>query len=274
MGDCTSDASYHEVARLSAAGHTLAVATVVRTRGSVPRRAGARMVVRLDGTFSGTVGGGEMEARVIREARALLDSPEHTRFLSFRFEDPAKGDVGVCGGQVEVYVEAVRPREKLVVVGGGHVGKAVAHLGGWLGLEVVVCDDRPAFASEEEVPGADAYLVCPLAELPARVQLDARTYVVLTTRGVDVDVAGLPSVLDSAAAYVGVIGSRRRAATLRRKLVEAGVSDDRLARLTSPIGLDLRTETPEEIALSVLAQILAVRRGGARPPATGESGGQ
>ncbi len=256
---------YERLAEIERSGTPAALATIIQARGAVPRHAGSKMIVYADGRIEGTVGGGEMESRVVREALEILQTGEPRR-LHYTFSDPSDGDPGVCGGEIDVFVEPLTQPPTLIVVGAGHVGKAVVHLGHWLGFRVVVSDDRPEFATAEAVPGADAYVACALAELPARSRIDARTYVVLTTRGVDVDVAGLPALLESPAAYIGIIGSRRRWETSVQELQAQGVPDTMLGRIHSPIGLELNAETPEEIAVSILAEIILQRRGG-----TGES---
>ncbi|MCK4960951.1 MAG: XdhC family protein, partial [Anaerolineales bacterium] len=162
----------------------------------------------------------------------------------------------------EVFVEAIRPRSTLVVIGAGHVGKAVAHIASWLGFRVVVADDRPDFATPGAVPGADVYLSCELGELPDKMQINEETYLVLTTRGASVDIDGLPVLLDTPAAYIGVIGSRRRWETTAQKLLEKGISEEKISRVTSPMGIELNAETPEEIAVSILAEIIMLRCGG------------
>lgn len=253
--------AYQRLAELERSGQAAALATVIRARGSVPRHAGSKMIVFPDGRIEGTIGGGEMERRVIAEAVQALARGE-PRLVHYTLCDPSQGDPGVCGGEVEVYVEPIQPKPTLVVVGGGHVGRAVAHLGQWLGFRVVVCDDRPEYATAESVPDADAYVTCPLSELPARVPIDEHTYLVLATRSVDIDVPGLPALLETPAAYIGVIGSRRRWETSAQQLRQRGVPDSAIARVTSPMGLELGAETPEEIALSILAEIILVRRGG------------
>jgi xanthine dehydrogenase accessory factor len=219
------------------------------------------MLVYPDGTFLGTVGGGALESRVMDEARQSL-SDGKARLLSYNMADPSRGDPGVCGGQVEVFVEPVLPPAMVVIVGAGHVGKAVAHLAKWLGFRVAVSDDRPEFATPEAVPGADAYYPVAMAELSEALQLGSRSYVVITSRGSSVDVEGLPPLLASQAAYIGVIGSRRRWATTVRGLKEKGVTDEQLAHVHSPMGLELNAETPEEIAVSIMAEILMLRDGG------------
>ncbi len=238
-----------------------ALCTIIRSQGSTPRHVTSKMLVFADGSFTGTVGGGEMESRVIAEAlRAIAEAAP--RLLQYNMSDPARGDPGVCGGQVEIFVEPILPRPTVVVIGLGHVGKAVAHLAHWLGFRVVASDDRPEFCSPQAVPEADAFYPVPLADLADQLNINPWTYLVLTTRGVTVDVAGMPDLLASPAAYVGVIGSRRRWATARQQLLEAGVPEQKLAQVHSPIGLEIQAETPEEIALSILAEIVMLRQGG------------
>lgn len=252
---------FQRLAELERSGERAALAIVIRHQGSVPRHAGAKMIVFADGRIEGTIGGGELESRVIEEARAAL-ADGRPRRLTYAFRDPEQGDVGVCGGEMEVFVDPVGQEPQLVVIGGGHVGKAVAHLGKWLGFRVVVCDDRPEFARPEAVPDADAHIACPLGEIPSRVDIHPQSYIVLTTRGVQVDVEGLPALLETPAAYIGVIGSRRRWETTAEALLDRGVSPEAVERVVSPVGLELNAETPEEIAVSIMAEIIMRRRGG------------
>lgn len=244
-------------------GQTVALCVVVRTRGSTPRRVGSKMLVYPDGRIVGTVGGGETEHRVVQEAlQALRDG--RPRLLEYRLVDPKRGDPGVCGGEMHIYVEPVQPPPTLLVVGAGHVGRAVAHLGKWLGFRVVVTDDRAELCRAEDFPDADLCLAVPARELPQRVPITAQTYIALVTRGSPVDVDALPALLASPAPYIGVIGSRRRWATTVAALRARGIGEEDLARVHAPIGLDIAAETPREIAVSILAEIIAVYRGGQR----------
>jgi xanthine dehydrogenase accessory factor len=252
---------FARLAELERTGVEAALATVIRDQGSVPRRAGARMLVFADGHTEGTIGGGEMESRVANEARQVIQERK-PRIVPYRFNDPQHGDPGVCGGEIEVFIEPLRARPTLVVAGIGHVGQAVAHLGHWLGFRLVVSDDRAEFAAPGIVPEADQTICCPLEDLPQRMPIDDQTYLVLTTRNVTLDVAGLPSLLKTDFAYLGIIGSRRRWETTVGKLREAGIPEAQIQRVVSPTGLELNAETPEEIALSILAQIILLRRGG------------
>jgi xanthine dehydrogenase accessory factor len=252
---------YQALADLETKNESAALCTVVRSQGSTPRHSTSKMLVYADGSFIGTVGGGELENRVFQEAmEALIDG--HPRLLEYTMADPARGDPGVCGGTVEVFVEPILPAPTLVVIGGGHVGRAVAHLAKWLNFRVAVTDDRPEFLTPEANPDADIFYECKLEDLPQHLKINNRTYLVLTTRGVVVDAPGLPPLLESDAAYIGVIGSKRRWKWTVDKLKEMGVSEEKIARVHSPIGLELQAETPEEIAVSIMAEILMLRGGG------------
>jgi xanthine dehydrogenase accessory factor len=233
--------------------------TIIRTQGSTPRHAASKMLVYPDGHILGTVGGGGLEQQVITASLEALHDGQ-PRLLEFNMVDPSRGDVGVCGGTVEVFVEPILPKPLLVVVGAGHVGKAVAHLAHWLGFRVAVNDDRPEFCTPEAVPDGDEFYPCLMSDLPKQLAITPWTYLVLTTRGVDVDVPGLPALLDTPAAYLGVIGSRRRWTETRKQLLKVGLADEKLARVHTPIGLDIHAETPEEIAVSILGQIIALRQ--------------
>lgn len=242
-------------------GEAVVLATVTQARGSVPRRAGAKMLVYEDGHISGTVGGGEMESRVINEAQESLEDGR-PRVLPYSLVDPGRGDPGVCGGELEVYLEPYLPPATVFIVGAGHVGQAVAELAHWLGYRVVVHDDREDLATEEAVPDADVYLPGTMDEALSQHKITRNTFVVLTTRNVMVDREVLPQLAGTPAPYVGVIGSRKRWQHTKELLAEEGLSEEQLARFHSPIGLELNAETPEEIAVSIMSEIIMLRRGG------------
>jgi xanthine dehydrogenase accessory factor len=242
-------------------GKSVALATIVKVQGSVPRHEGTKMLIFPDGSIEGTIGGGEVESLIIQEAQEAL-SDGNGRLLHYNFSDPSRGDPGVCGGQMDVFVEPIRPKDTLLIFGMGHVGKAVAYLGAWLGFRIIAADDRADYVSEATVPDADVRINCQLTELADKVDLTDQTFIILTTRGVPIDVAGLPGLLRSPAAYIGVIGSRRRWETTVKELRDSGVTDDDIRRITSPMGLEINAETPEEIAVSILSEIIMIKRGG------------
>lgn len=250
---------YQVLVELEANNQPAALCTIVSSQGSTPRHVGSKMIVYQDGHIFGSVGGGELESRVLAIALEAIQDGK-PRILEYSLAEPQRGDPGVCGGQVEVFVEPILPKPTLVVIGAGHVGKAVAHLAHWLGYHVVVSDDRPELCSAELVPDADEFIPGLMAELPQHLKITSGTYLVLTTRNVTIDVPGLPALLATPAAYIGVIGSRRRWATTQEMLRDAGVAEEQLSRIHSPMGLEIQAETPEEIAVSILAEITKERR--------------
>ncbi len=252
---------YQALAELEQTHQPAALCTVVGSKGSTPRHVGSKMLVYPDGKFIGTVGGGDLEHRVLDEAWISLTDGE-TRLLHYNMVDPSRGDVGVCGGQVDVFIEPILPAPLVIIIGAGHVGKAVARLAKWLGFRVAISDDRPEFCTPETIPDADSYYPITMDKLPQQVKIDKRTYLILTTRGSSVDAAGLAPLLDTPAAYIGVIGSKRRWLTTVKALKKKGVSDAKIAKVHSPIGLELQAETPEEIAVSIMAEVLMIKNKG------------
>jgi len=259
-----SDENRRILAELLAAqeqGGAVALATVVKARGSVPRHAGAKMLVYADGRTSGTIGGGQMESRVIAEAeQSLLDG--RPRLIPYALVKPERGDPGLCGGELEVYVEPYLPPATVYIFGCGHVGQALAAQAHLAGFRVVVSDDRPELASPEHIPHADKYLPGSAADVLAAEPIHANTFVALVTRNVKLDRDIIQLVLPSPARYIGVMGSRRRWAHTSKLLLEAGVDEAELARVRSPLGLDIHAETPAEIAISIMAEIIKIKAEG------------
>src|SRR5512140_2909117 len=249
---------YQALSEIEKNNESAALCTVVKSEGSTPRHVGSKMLVYPDGKFIGSVGGGELENRVMKTALESLNTGSAVT-LAYTMSDPSRGAPGVCGGTVEGFVEPILPPAMIVVIGAGHVGKAVVHLAKWLGLRVAVSDDRPEFCTPASVPGADAYYPVEMEKLPDHLKINRQTYIVITSRGSSVDALGLPSLLESNASYIGVIGSKRRWLTTVKALKEKGVPEEKINRVHSPMGLELNAETPEEIAVSILAEVLMVK---------------
>lgn len=240
-------------------GEPAVVATVVSTSRSVPRRAGSKMLIRPDGSTLGSIGGGEMESRVRKEAAAaLLDGQIRQR--TYQLVDPKSGDAGVCGGDATIIVEPYMPSPAVFVVGCGHVGRAVVDLAHWMGFRVVAYDDRSDLVSAEALPLADQRCTGSIEQALLDSPITSETHVIVVTRNMAVDVALLPAVLASPARTIGVMGSKRRWEETRTALQASGADDSLLDRIMAPIGLELHAETPEEIAVSILAEIVAHRR--------------
>jgi xanthine dehydrogenase accessory factor len=247
-------------------GEPVALATVVSVKGSVPRHEGSKMLVRLDSSIVGTVGGGAMESLVVKEALAAMQDGQ-SRMPSYTLNDLEAGDPGVCGGTVQVFIEPIGLAPTLLVIGVGHVGKALAELAKWSGYRVLVSDDREAYCNPEYLPDMDGYIVCKPGEVTKHTDITPQTYIAAVTRGMPVDLDLIPALLGTDAPYIGLIGSRRRWALTASTLKEQRrLNDAQLQRIHAPIGLELQAETPQEIAVSIMAEIIMVRRGGSGEP--------
>ncbi len=242
-----------------------ALATVVKTLGSSPRAVGAKMLVYADGRIVGSVGGGDMERRVIRSAQTAIQEGK-PQYLDFKLSHPERGDPMVCGGEMEIYVEPLLMTPTLLIVGAGHVGAACAELAKFLGFRVVVLDDRPDFLSREKFPTADELHAGDLVPLLEAHEITPQTYVLLVTRDHNLDAALLRVVIHQPAAYIGMLGSKRRVLTVFGMLKQEGAPPGLLARVHAPVGLEIDAETPQEIAVSIMAEIIKEGKRGTREP--------
>ena len=239
-------------------GRGAVLALVVGTQGSVPRKAGAKMLVHPDGTIQGTIGGGRLERRIIEEALRLLKGEGGARLLAFDLE---KDLDMACGGSTKIYLEALSRMRRLVLFGGGHIGHALYTLWPLLGMTPVVVDERPEFCNETRFPAADLHPVLP-GEAVERLGLGERDHVVIATHRHLRDLECLRRVIEHPVGYVGMIGSRKKAAATLDGLHSEGVAKDRLQRVHTPIGLNLGGRSPGEIAVAIAAEIIAVGHGG------------
>ena len=236
------------------------MATVVSTKRSVPRRSGTKMLVYEDGTQVGTVGGGAMESRVTAAAADSMRTGK-TQLLTFSLLEPGLGDPGVCGGTVDIYLEPYMPAHTVFVIGAGHIGRAVVDLASWLGYQTVVTDDRGDRVSEDAMPNADVRHHGTVSEALAQHKVTEDTSVVVVSRDFGIDVDAVPQLLGTAARYLGVMGSERRWQTVRRELLDSGLDETSLERIHVPVGIELHAETVEEIAVSILSEVIQVTRG-------------
>jgi len=259
-------AVYQALLDAQSSGQAAALVTVIHTQGSIPRHAGSKMLVRADGGIVGTVGGGAMESEAAKEAQAaLLDG--QTRLKTYTLNSIADGDPGICGGTVQLFIEPIFPAPTLLVIGGGHVGKALAELGVWMGFRVALSDDRAEFCTPEYIPNLQQYIVCKPSDVGQHIDIGAQTFVAAVTRGLLVDLELIPMLLNTPAPYIGLIGSRRRWLLTAKALQEQrGLTEAQLARVRAPIGLELNAETPKEIAVSIMAEMVMVQRGGTGQP--------
>jgi xanthine dehydrogenase accessory factor len=253
-----------EIVRASNDGPAVAVATVLRAPDGAQPAAGEKLLVRADGTRAGSLGGGAFEEAVAADCHAALTRRPRTQVESLFYDAGGQRlhrlEAGPDG--FEVMIEVTERPATLLIVGGGHVGHSIAAVAAQTGFSVAVLDDREAFANAERFPMADRVICGDLVEELRRFPIDGATYVVLVSRGHKQDELGLREVAGSGAAYVGMIGSQRRVSTVLTHLARDGCPREALERVHTPIGLDIGAETPEEIAVAVVAELIAVRRGG------------
>jgi xanthine dehydrogenase accessory factor len=254
---------YAEILRLQGEGRSSALCTIVRTTGSTPGKDMMKMLVREDGTFAGTVGGGCLEAEVLEAALESIRD-ERSRWLEFRLNERDYPDSGLlCGGKVEIYVEPIT-EPKVHIFGGGHVSGAITKVARLAGFHVTVGDDREPFTTAAKHPEANERICAPFVDQVAGLRGAEGLYVVVVTRGHEQDGDILQALFEAGCAprFLGMIGSRAKRATLFARLSANGVSQEFLDSVQSPMGVPIGARTHEEIAVSVVAEMIRVRRQG------------
>jgi xanthine dehydrogenase accessory factor len=253
------------VADALARGEPAALVTIVSTTGSTPQRVGAKMLVFADGRTVGTIGGGCYENDAFWKARDAI-TLRQSQLLHYELSDDFAQETGlICGGQMDVYIEPIEPSPELYVIGAGHVGFHLARLAHEVGFRVHIVDDREKFANVDRFPTASEVVVDDIPSWIARADVPAHAYVVIVTRGHTNDLEALRAMAPRELRYLGLIGSRAKVARIYDALVEDGVAAERLARVHAPIGLDIGAVTPQEIAVSILAELIAVKHGKMAP---------
>lgn len=249
---------YREIVENLNLGRLFVLATIVKTSGSTPRKTSAKMIVYPDGTISGTVGGGDFERLVIEDCQELLESQSTSLLKKYSFSLFGENATGMCcGGNVEVFMEVQRKPNKLIIFGGGHIGKELLQLANGSGFVITVVDDR-----KEIIGSFDNVVDTKLAEIDYAANLpdlDENCFVVVISRSHQTDCVILQSVLKNNCKYIGMIGSKAKTGKMFTHLKEIGIAQSLLDRVHTPIGLDINAEGPYEIAVSILAEIIAVK---------------
>ena len=256
---------YEEIVRLRQEGRRGAVATIVNVRGSIPSFETAKMLVRDDGSIVGTIGGGCVEAEVWQAAREIMES-EKPRTLTFNLNQNPNYDTGlVCGGTLDIFIEPVLPTASLYIFGAGHVALSLYRAATAAGFGVTVIDDRESYASRERFPDAKEVIAEDFDQAMSRLAPNETSYIVIVTRGHRDDMRVLGWAVETRARYIGMIGSKRKTIAITRELVKRGVPEHLFERVHAPVGLDIGAITPEEIAVAITAELIAIRRRVERP---------
>jgi xanthine dehydrogenase accessory factor len=251
---------YDELVRLRRHGQKCALATIVQVNGSIPSFENAKMLIREDGSFVGTVGGGCVEAEVWNTAREVMET-ERPKSMQFNLGQSAAYDNGlICGGQLTIFVEPVIPSPLALIFGGGHVSRAISQVATVAGFSTVIVDDRESFASAERFPEAAETHAGDYESIFPKLNVTQSTYIVIVTRGHRDDMRVLRWAVTTQPRYLAMIGSRRKTISIIRELEKEGIPRAAFERLHAPMGLEIGAITPEEIAVSVVAEMIAVRR--------------
>jgi xanthine dehydrogenase accessory factor len=254
---------YEEIVQLRREGRRGALATIISVKGSIPSFETAKMLVRDDGTIAGTIGGGCVEAEVWQAAKQVMQD-EKPRSLTFNLNNNPKYDSGlVCGGTLEVYIEPVLPAATLYIFGAGHVALNLYKVARIAGFDVIVVDDREAYANRERFPEAKDVYADDFDRVLNQLSPNESSYLVITTRGHRDDMRVLRWAVETPARYIGMIGSQRKVIAIYKELEREGISREKLERVYAPMGIDIGAITPEEIAVSVAAELIALRRSSA-----------
>ena len=250
---------FKEIVKIRAEGEEAALVTVISANGSTPQREGAKMLVRADGSIVSTVGGGRVEAEIIREAVGVIKKCKPQRLI---YDLSEGGNAGMlCGGNFEVFIEPILQVPTLFIFGGGHISLPLVKLANLVGFKIVVID-APEVANPETFPEAEQTLAIDLAKgfSDSELEIDKSGYVVIATRDHKHDEVVLESALKTGAKYIGLVGSKTKAKAIFSNLLAKGISQKLLDKVYTPIGLKINARTPEEIAVSILAELIQVRR--------------
>ena len=256
------DDIYEAIARLRRRGEKAVLATIVSTEGSAPRKESAKMLVTADGKIKGTIGGGAIEHQAYQEALKMIDGNE-SKLAHYELTNADASKEGMtCGGIVDVFLEPIKPLPSLIIFGGGHISFFLARIGKMVDFRVTIIDDRPEFANPERFPEADETICEDLATVMNKLEINSSSYIVIVTRGHQNDEQVLQWAAKTNAGYLGMIGSKRKIKTSYAYLKTKGITQEQLDRVHSPIGLAIGAETPEEIAVAIMAEIIQIRRQG------------
>jgi xanthine dehydrogenase accessory factor len=251
---------YEELVRLRRLGQKCAIATIVQVRGSIPSYESAKLLVREDGSMAGTIGGGCVEAEVWNAAREVIET-EKPKHLTFNLGQDAAYDNGlICGGQLDVFVEPVVPQPRAFIFGAGHISKSLSKVATLAGFETVIVDDRESFANRERFPEAGEIYAGEYEEVCAKLFVNETSYLIIVTRGHRDDMRVLRWAVTTPARYIAMIGSKRKVINVIKELEKEGIPRESFERIFAPMGFEIGAVSPEEIAISVAAEMIAARR--------------
>jgi xanthine dehydrogenase accessory factor len=251
---------FEEIARIRSEGGSAALATVINVKGSTPRGEGSKMLIRSDSTIFGSIGGGSLEAQVCQEAIEVIKE-NRSKLLHFDLTGKEIAQEGmICGGNMDVFLEPIVSQPTIYIFGAGHISFSISKIAKISGFKVVVVDDRPEFANPERFPEADQIIAQDFEAVFPGLKINKSSYIVIVTRGHLQDQKVLEWAVKTEAKYIGMIGSRKKNEAVFSNLQSKGIPMKLLNSVHAPIGIDINAETPEEIAVSIIAEVIKIRR--------------
>jgi len=251
---------YEELVRLRRSGQKCAIATIVQVNGSIPSYESAKLLVREDGSMVGTIGGGCVEAEVWNAAREAMET-ERSHHMTFNLGQDAAYDNGlICGGQLNIFIEPVLPQPFAYIFGAGHISKSLSKIADLAGFATIIIDNREQFASRDRFPEAGSIFAEEYEDAFPKLEVNESSYIIIVTRGHRDDMRVLRWAVSTPARYVAMIGSRRKTINVVKELEKEGIPRSAFEKIHAPMGFDIGAITPEEIAVSVVAEMIAVRR--------------
>ncbi|MDD2251573.1 MAG: XdhC/CoxI family protein [Dehalococcoidales bacterium] len=250
---------YEEVAKVKSEGREAALVTLIGASGSTPRGEGAKMMVLEDGSTRGTIGGGSIEREVTQAALEVMRKGKPERY-KYELKKADEGLGMICGGDVEVFIEPVLQSPSLFIFGAGHIAYTLSKMAQMAGYKVTIIDDRPGFATPERYPEAEKTLTTSFGSSFKELNISKWSFIVIVTYGHQADEVVLEEALKTPARYIGMIGSKSKNQAVYDSLKSRGVTEEQISRVYAPIGTRINAHTPEEIAVSILGQMIQVRR--------------
>jgi len=254
---------FREMMRFLESGKRVALCTIIEKKGSGPRDVGAKMIVSEDGQTAGTIGGGNLETALIKESSKTLREGEPRKVVFSLYKGGRKETIEtglICGGELTMFIDVIEPKQRLIIIGGGHIASPLAKLADIIGFRPTVIDDNAELASKERFPMAERIVTGNFPEILDKLDVGPRDLVVIVHGEPEHDYMALEKTVKKRPAYIGLLGSRTKVSTLVKRLKATGVSDEDLKVLHAPLGLDIGAQTPEEIGISILAEIISERR--------------
>jgi len=251
---------FQEITKIRSEGGSAALATVVQVKGSTPREVGSKILIKGNGAVIGSIGGGTLEATICREAMSVLREGK-AKMLHFDLTgEEVEADQMLCGGEMDIFIEPILPQPTLYIFGAGHISLSISKIAKMIGFRIIVIDDRAEFANPGRFPEADMILVEQWEQAFPKLQINDSSYIIILTGNHITDQRVLEWALGTEAKYIGMIASKNKREAIFSNLSAKGIAEELLNKVHSPIGLEINAETPDEIAVSILAQIVKIRR--------------